>query len=120
MEKPQDLEKFYNELEYEWKKYKTLRIDGELIKDLSTLVKDANISRDDFLMLEYPIPTTNDNGYALVEIERKDIHEVLNEKASRALKEDETYKAALSDPKKMEFTKIPMTLVTNEESVIGA
>lgn len=120
MEKPQDLEKFYNELEYEWKKYKTLRIDGELIKDLSILVKDANFSRDDFLMLEYPIPTSNENGYALVEVEKKDIHEILNDKAAKALKEDENFKAALSNPKTLEFVKIPMSVVTNEESVLGA
>ena len=60
VEKPADLEKFYCELEYEWKKYKSLRIDGMLIKDWSILVKDANFSRDDFLMIEYPISTSND------------------------------------------------------------
>lgn len=48
MEKPQDLNKFYVELEYEWKKYKTLRIDGILLKDYSVLMKDADFSRDDF------------------------------------------------------------------------
>lgn len=120
MEKPSDLEKFYNELEYEWKKYKTLRIDGELLKDLSILVKDADFSRDDFLMLEYPIPTSNENGYALVEVERKNIHEALNEKASKALKEDESLKEALSNPRTLDFTKIPISLVTNEESIVGA
>jgi hypothetical protein len=120
VEKPHNLDKFYNELEYEWKKYKTLRIDGELLKDYETLVKDANFSRDDFLMLEYPIPTSNENGYALVEIEKRDIHEALNEKASRALREDETLKEALSNPKTLDFMKIPITLVTNEESVTGA
>ena len=120
MEKPFDLDKFYNELEYEWKKYKTLRIDGELIKDTSILVKDANFSRDHFLMMEYPIPTSNDNGYALVEVEKKDIHEALNEKASKALKEDESLKEAFSNPKTLEFMKIPITLVTTDESVIGA
>lgn len=120
IEKPSNLDKFYNELESEWKRYKTLRIDGELLKNYETLVKDANFSRDDFLMLEYPIPTENENGYALVEIEKRDIHEVLNEKACKAMREDETLKEALSNPKTLDFMKIPITLVTNEESVTGA
>jgi hypothetical protein len=120
IEKPSNLDKFYNELEHEWKKYKTLRIDGELMKYYDLLVKDANFSRDDFLMLEYPIPTSNENGYALVEIEKKDIHEALNAKASKALKEDDTLKEALSHPKTLEFMTIPITLVTSDESVTGA
>lgn len=120
MEKPQDLDKFYNELEYEWKKYKTLRIDGELIKDLSVLVKDADFSRDDFLMIEYPIPTSNDNGYALVEVEKRDLHETLNEKAAKMLTENEELKEHLSNPKSLKYNTIPVSLVTNTESVLGA
>jgi hypothetical protein len=61
-------------------------------------VKDANFSRDDFLMIEYPIPTSNDNGYALVEVERKDLNKSLNEKAAKALREDDSLKEALSSP----------------------
>lgn len=120
MEKPPKLDKFYNELEYEWKKYKTLRIDGELFKDLSVLIKDANFSRDDFLMLEYPIPTSNDNGYALVEVERMDINDTLNDKVAQAFQENEEIKEAISNPKSLNYTKIPMTLVTTEDSIKGA
>jgi len=119
MEKPADLDKFYLELEHEWKKYKTLRIDGQLIKDLSILVKDADFSRDDFLMLEYPIPTSNDNGYALVEVEKKGIKDALNDKAFEALQQDESLKKKLSDPKTLEFLSIPITLVTYDKSVNG-
>ena len=50
-------------------------------------------------MIEYPIPTSNDNGYALIEVERKDLHESLNEKAAKALREDDSLKEALSNPK---------------------
>jgi len=120
MEKHSDLDKFYCELEHEWKKYKTLRIDGTLFKDLTTLVKDADFSRDHFMMLEYPIPTSNDNGYALVEVEKKDIHEALDEKTVKALKENESLKVALSNPKTLEYIQAPLSIITNEESVRGA
>lgn len=119
MEKPQNLNKFYLELEHEWKKYKTLRIDGQLLKDMDMLVKDADFSRDDFLMLEYPIPTSNDNGYALVEVEKKGFKEALNEKAFEALQEDESLKSKLTDPSTLEFLSIPITLVTTDKSVTG-
>lgn len=119
MEKPQDLDKFYNELEYEWKKYRTLRIEGSLIKDLSVLIKDGNFSRDDFMMIEYQIPTSNDNGYALVEIGKKDIYDSLNEKAAKALMENEEIKEAISNPKTLDYTKIQISLVSNEDSVLG-
>ena len=119
MEKPQDLDKFYLELEFEWKKYKTLRVEGQLQRDLSVLVKDADFSRDDFLMIEYQIPTTNDNGYALVEVEKKGIKDALNEKAYEALQNDESLQSKLSDPHTLEFTSIPITLVTNDKSVKG-
>ena len=82
-------------------------------------MKDYNFSRDDFLMIEYPIPTSNENGYALVEVERKDLHESLNEKAAKALREDESLKEALTNPKTLEFTKISINLVINEDSVLG-
>lgn len=36
-----------------------------LFHDLEIAVKDADFSRDDFLMIEYPIPTDNNNGYAI-------------------------------------------------------
>lgn len=119
MEKPQDLDKFYLELEFEWKKYKTLRVEGQLQRDLSVLVKDADFSRDDFLMIEYQIPTSNENGYALVEVEKKGIKDALNEKAYEALQNDESLQSKLSDPHTLEFTSIPITLVTNEKSVKG-
>jgi hypothetical protein len=119
IEKPQDLDKFYLELEYEWKKYKTLRIDGQLQKDLKLLVKDADFSRDDFMMIEYQIPTTNENGYALVEVEKKGIKDALNEKAYEALQNDDNLKGKLSDPSTLQFTDIPVTLVSNEKSVMG-
>jgi ubiquitin C-terminal hydrolase len=126
MEKPQDLDKFYNELEYEWKKYKTLRIDGELLRDSTLLVKDAEFSRDHFLMIEYPIPTSNDNGYALVEVERKDISDTLNERAAKAFSEDEELKEAISNPVSMKQLllrkddKYSINLVLNEDSISGA
>ena len=120
MDKPTNLDKFYNELEYEWKKYKTLRIDGELLKDLSILVKDADFSRDNFMMIEYKIPTSNENGYALVEVERREIHEGLSDKAALALNENEELKESLANPKSLKYCEIPISLVTNKESVLGA
>ena len=119
MEKPQDLNKFYVELEYEWKKYKTLRIDGILLKDYSVLMKDADFSRDDFWMLEFQIPTTNENGYALVEVEKKGIKDALNEEAFEALMSDEEFKTKLADPKDLQFLSIPIKAVTNDKSVTG-
>lgn len=83
------------------------------------MVKDANFSRDHFMMLEYPITTSNDNGYALVEIEKRDIHDSMNEKAKKAFEEDEELKEAISNPKTLEYNKIEMSLVANENSVLG-
>lgn len=120
MEKPSDLNKFYLELENEWKKYRTLRVEGVLFKDMETFVKDAGFSRDHFLMLEYPIPTENKNGYALVEVEKGDHIENLGEKAAKMLAEDESLKEILEDPKTLQFTTIPFSLVCDETSVRGA
>jgi len=120
LEKPENLDKFYVELEHEWKKYTTLRVNGELFKDLDVLVKDSNFSRDDFLMIEYKIRTSNSNGFAFVEVEKKDIQDTLNEKASRVLENNEELKEALLNPKTLEFIKTKLSLVSNDESVEGA
>jgi ubiquitin carboxyl-terminal hydrolase 4/11 len=120
LEKPPNLDKFYWELEYEWKKYRTLRLDGMLFHDLEIPVKDADFSRDDFLMIEYPIPTDNNNGYAIWEVEKKGIHEAMDETTAKAISEDENLKVALTNPKTLEFAKISITILTKEESVKGA
>lgn len=70
-------------------------------------------------MIEYPISTTNENGYAFVEIEKKDITDVLNEAAIKALKQDDSLKEALSNSKTLKFLTIPINLVANESSVKG-
>ena len=98
----------------------TLRVNGELFKDLDVLVKDSNFSRDDFLMIEYKIRTSNSNGFAFVEVEKKDIQDTLNEKASRVLENNEELKEALLNPKTLEFIKTKLSLVSNDESVEGA
>lgn len=70
-------------------------------------------------MMEYQIPTSNENGYALVEVEKKGIKEALNEKAFQALQNDESLKSKLSDPSTLDFLNIPITLVTYDKSVMG-
>lgn len=120
LEKPENLDKFYVELENEWKKYSTLRVDGELFKDLNISIKDANFSRDDFLMIEYKIRTTNENGYAFVEVEKKSLEDALNKKAHKALQENEELKEALKNPKTLGFINADLSLVTSEDSVEGA
>ena len=120
IEKPENLDKFYVELENEWKKYSTLRVDGELFRDLDIPIKDANFSRDDFLMIEYKIRTTNENGYAFVEVEKKSLEDALNKKAHQALQENEELKEALKNPKTLGFINADLSLVTSEDSVEGA
>lgn len=119
MEKPTDLDKFYLELEYEWKKYKTLRIDGLLIKDTKVLMKDANFSRDDFMMLEYQIPTTNENGYALVEIDKGSALDEQLQKQFEDLMKDEEVKEMLNNPSTLKFTTIPIKTISKSDSVLG-
>jgi ubiquitin carboxyl-terminal hydrolase 4/11 len=120
IDKPENLDKFYIELENEWKKYSTLRVDGELFKDLNIPIKDANFSRDDFLMIEYKIKTTNENGYAFVEVEKKSLEDALSKKAHQALEENEELKEALKNPKTLGFINADLSLVTSDDSVEGA
>lgn len=70
-------------------------------------------------MLEFQIPTTNENGYALVEVEKKGIKDALNEEAFEALMSDEEFKTKLADPKDLQFLSIPIKAVTNDKSVTG-
>lgn len=53
-------------------------------------------------------------------MEKKNIHEAMDETTAKVINEDESLKAALSNPRSLEFIKVPITILTKEESVKGA